>query len=283
MTNPVGKGVWVWQLKNCLGGDMLSLAVEIKRLGCDYVVIKVANGMAESNADLLPAAKAAFEALGIKFWGYHYIYGGSMITGSSIAKAEADVAIRIANRLHLAGLFLDAEGQYKRKGCATWADTYLTALKTTLPDLPLGLCSYRWPSYHPEFPWANFLRRVDFHAPQVYWMQAQNSGEQLRRSIKELTALKALPIVPVGSAFFEHGWQPTVASINEFDQVAHELKLTGVSWWCWDDRGIETHPEYYAAIAAHDWGDQPLPTQDWRWAMTHWARSMGYIGPDPEG
>lgn len=281
MKYPTGKGVWCWQLKYCFGGDVLRLAAEIKRLGCDYVVIKAANGLAESNADFLPAAKVAFEAQGIALWGYHYIYGGSTITGSSIARQEADVAIRVAKRFNLAGLFLDAEGQYKRKGCAAWADTYLTALRATLPDLPLGLCSYRWPSYHPEFPWANFLRRVDFHAPQVYWMQAQNSGEQLRRSVKELTALKALPITPLGAAFFEHGWQPTVAAINEFDATAHELKLPGVSWWCWDDRGLESHPEYYAAITAHDWGSQPPPPKDWRMAITDWARSMGYMGPDP--
>jgi hypothetical protein len=279
---PTGKGVWVWQLKQCLGCDVLRLAVEIAKLGCSWVVIKVANGLAEYNAELMPAAKAAFEGLGIQLWGYHYIYGGSTITGSSIAKAESDVAIRVAKRYNLAGLMLDAEGEYKRKGSATWADTYLTAVKTSLPNLPLGLCSYRWPSVHPEFPWANFLRRVDFHAPQVYWMHAQDSGVQLRRSVKELTALKALPIVPLGAAFFEHGWEPTVASINEFDQIAHQLHLPGVSWWCWDDRGLETHPAYYQAIQKHDWGNQPPPPKDWAHELTNWARSMGYMGPDPE-
>lgn len=283
MKYPIGKGVWCWQLKNCLGGDVIRLAADIQKLGCSFVVIKCANGILEYNADLFAGARSAFEALGIQVWGYHYIYGGNTVTGASIAKAEASVAIRVAQKYQLAGLFLDAEGEYKRKGGPAWADTYLTSLKTTLPDLPLGLASYRWPSVHPEFPWASFLRRVDFHSPQVYWMHAQNSGEQLRRSVKELSALKALPIVPLGAAFFEHGWEPTVAAINEFDHVAHELQLPGVSWWCWDDRGLESHPEYQTAIAVHDWGNQPIPAQDWRWAMTKWARSMGYMGQDPEG
>ncbi len=281
MKYPVGKGIWIWQLRQCLGSDVLRLAHEIKRLGCSYVVIKAVNGLSEYNTDLFGAAKAAFDALGIAVWGFHYIYGGSTFTGASIAKGEADRAIQVVKRYNLAGLFLDAESEYKRKGGAVWADTYLTALRATLPDLPLGLCSYRWPSVHPEFPWSSFLRRVDFHAPQVYWMQAQNSGEQLRRSVRELSALKALPIVPVGSAFFEHNWQPTVASINSFDQTAHELHLPGVSWWCWDDRGLESHPEYQAAIAAHKWGDVPV-TQTWNQAITSWARTIGYMGPDPE-
>lgn len=144
MKYPIGKGVWVWQLKQCLGGNMPRLAVEIKKLGCSHVVIKVANGMTESNADLFASAQAAFDALGILVWGYHYIYGGSTITGASIARAEADNVIRLAQHYSLAGLMLDAESEYKRKGSAAWADTYLTALKTTLPDLPLGLCSYRF-------------------------------------------------------------------------------------------------------------------------------------------
>jgi len=131
------------------------------------------------------------------------------------------------------------------------------------------LCSYRFPSLHPELPWSSFLRRSDFHAPQVYWMQADNPGEQLQRSVRELLALRALPVVPIGAAFVEAGWQPTVAGINEFDRMAQALKLPGIGWWEWGENGhgAEYHPDWWAAISAHNWqgggggGGEPIGTR----------------------
>jgi hypothetical protein len=209
------------------------------------------------------------------------------VLGVSVAKSEATVAVSNIQRFKLDGWLIDAEQQYKRKGAATWAETYMTTLRSGCPDTALGLCSYRFPSYHPELPWSVFLRRCDFHAPQVYWIGAHNPGQQLKTSVTQLRALKDLPVVPVGAAYYDTGfsWQPTVAEINEFNQVAQEeLKLRGVSWWEWTENGHGTEfiKEFWTAISKHAWGPV-VPPSDWRYAMTAWARSMGYEGPDPEG
>lgn len=257
---PTGKGVFVYILERCAGGDMTRLAHMAQEAGYSWVALKAANGMANVNEALLPAAVTALRAVGIQVWGWQYIYGGNIYTGQSIAGREAEAAIRNIQRFGFDGWILDPEREYKRRGSAAWADVYTTALRASFPDLSLGLCSYRYPSLHPELPWQSFLRRVDFHCPQVYWMGAHNPGAQLRQSVRELRALRELPVAPVGAAFSERGWSPTIAEINEFDATARELKLGGVAWWVWDGKGLEANPEWWATVAAHDWGGStPAP------------------------
>jgi hypothetical protein len=255
---PTGKGILIWQLKNCSGGDPVRLAGMAQAAGFSWVAIKAANGTADFNADLFMPAKSVLEAVGIQVWGWQYLYGANIYTGASIAKQEAEAAIRNINRYGLAGWIMDPESEYKRKGAAAWADTYVTMLRSTFPSLPIGLCSYRYPSLHPELPWHNFLRRCDFHAPQVYWIDAHNPVVQLARSWQELRSLRDLPVIPIGSAYAEHGWQPTVNELDSFDQEAHILGLPGLGWWAWDDHGLEEHPDYWQAVSAHEWG-APIP------------------------
>jgi hypothetical protein len=290
---PQGKGIFIWKLLLAAGGDPVKMATMAHQAGFAWVAIKAADGLSNYNQgspptwggpDLLGAAVAALKAMGIKVYGWQYVYGANAL-GVSIAKSEANVAVDNIKRFKFDGWFIDAEHQYKRKGAATWAETYMTTLRSGCPDVSLGLCSYRFPSYHPELPWSVFLRRCDFHAPQVYWINAHNPGQQLKSSVAQLTALKNLPVVPVGAAYYDptYQWQPTVAEINEFDATAHELKLAGVTWWEWGENGhgMEFIPEFWSAISKHAWGTV-LPPQDWRYEITAWARSLGYAGVDPE-
>lgn len=299
---PNGKNVMIWQLKNCTGRNMTRLADALAEMGVTRAWVKVADGLADMNDDLLGTAIIELAKVNIDVWGWQYLYGGNIYTGASIASKEADAAIRQINQYGLQGYILDPESQYKRKGAAAWADTYMTKLRAAFPKMPIGLCSYRYPSLHPELPWANFLRHCDFHAPQVYWLQAHNPAEQLVKSYLELTALKMMPVVPVGAAYSEYGWQPTVAELDDFDDQAHCLQLPGVSWWAWDDNGIEAHPEFYTAIKAHDWNPTPPPIEpppnpvhgieigempaiitrlEKRLTqLDSWARTQGYSGED---
>jgi hypothetical protein len=78
--------------------------------------------------------------------------------------------------------------------------------------------------------------------------------------MNELKKLKDLPFCPVGSAYYEKGWQPTVAEINEFDAAAQTMKCVGDAWWVWDaPMGILGHPDFKEAISAHNWGTTPIP------------------------
>ena len=295
MIYPTGKGMFIWQLSRCAGGDPIRLANMAQEIDLDWVSIKAADGLVNFNQGppapawagpaLLGAAISALQAAGIRVWLWQYIYGANYLR-QSIAAAEAEKAVENIKRWAPDGWIIDPEKEYKRSGAAAWADQYMTVLRSSCPNEPIGLCSYRFPSLHPELPWQSFLRRCNFHAPQVYWIGAHNPGDQLGRSVRELKALADLPVIPVGAAFTEpaYNWIPTVADVNEFDRVAHELKLPGETWWEWGEngRGAEFMPEIWEAIKGHEWGDPVIPPQDWDHALTAWARSMGYTGPGPE-
>ncbi len=255
---PKGKGVQVWILNQ---KDPIAQANAIINAGFQFVALKMANGILDFNQDTNSIAMRSFitvcQAAGVQVVGWQYVYGANTFTGRSIAKIEADAAIRNIQHYGIDGWLIDAETEYKRIGSAAWADTYMTALRLQAPNVSLGLQSFRWPSVHPEFPWSNFLNLVNFHCPQVYWVQASNAGAQLVRSVTELLALKNLPVLPTGSAYFENNWGPTPAQLNDFDQAAHRLGLPGVLWYAWDDHGISEHPDWLAAIKAHSWSSTP--------------------------
>ena len=46
--------------------------------------------------------------------------------------------------------------------------------------------------------------------------------------------------------------------------------------------GAEYLPDLWEAIKGHQWGTPAIPPQAWDHAITGWARTMGYVGPDPE-
>ncbi len=281
---PVGKGVQVWNLTT-----PAETADRIIDAGFQWVAVKASDGTLDHNQKTGPGPLMSFvQALrnaGVAVYGWQYVYGANW-AGSSFAKLEADAAIRNIQRFGFDGWLIDAESQYKRRGSAAWADQYMTALRAGLPWISLGLQSYRFPSLHPELPWQSFLRHVDFHIPQVYWVQSSNPGAQLRRSIQELTALRRLPVVPTGCAYYEHSWGPTPSQLDEFNATAQGLDLPGVLWYCWDDQGLSTHPEWLAAIQAHRWGEvvkppPPPPVITWEESIDAWARTHGYTGRQP--
>jgi hypothetical protein len=292
MVIPTGKGLFIWKLGVCAGGDMRVMANMALSAHLDWVAIKAADGKDNFNQanpanygpDLLGAAVDNLHSVGIKVWFWQYVYGANTLR-QSIAAAEANRIVDVISRFHPEGLLIDAEAQYKRSGAAAWADTYMTILRSSFPTLPIGLCSYRFPTLHPELPWQSFLRRCNFHTPQVYWLLAHNPGDQMGRSVRELKALANLPVVPVGAAYYDTGykWQPTVAELNEFDRVAHALKLPGLAWWEWGENGhgAQYIAEFWEAITRHEWGDPVLPPQKWDESITAWARTMGYSGPGP--
>ena len=111
-------------------------------------------------------------------------------------------------------------------------------------DYPLGLASYRYPNYHPELPWKVFLGgedKVDFNAPQVYWLMQQNSMEQIDLTIQrtkayeEMIGVKHVPIHPILCAFSDNPqeWKPKETSMIDAFEHARELGLPSVSWYEW--------------------------------------------------
>ena len=170
--------------------------------------------------DLVPDAVAAFNAVGIQVWGWGYVYGYD-------PDGEAAAAVKRVNDLDLAGWIIDAEAEYKDKSAQ--AALYMGALRTRIPHTPLAICSFRFPDLHPEFPWKYFLT-ADINMPQVYWMQAQNAGSQLRQSYTQFQKRCKIPFAPIGAAFGEAGWIPTTDSIKEFADTAYKMGLPAYGW-----------------------------------------------------
>jgi hypothetical protein len=122
-----------------------------------------------------------------------------------------------------------------------------------LPDIPIALSSYRYPSFHPQVPWKDFLEKCDFNMPQVYWMQNHNPADQLMRSVREFQALVPFrPIIPTGAAFREDGWSPTVDDVVEFMDTARSLNLAGVNFWEWANCRLYL-PKVWSDIQDYAW------------------------------
>ena len=257
-----GKGFYIWRIPECEGGNASSIANWAAAAGLSHVLIKIADGAygynidRDNNIDLVPPVVAALKAKGITCYGWHYVYGNDPV-------GEARIAIQRVTELGMDGYVIDAEAQYKEPGKASAAVTFMTRLKSGIPNTPTALSSYRYPSYHPQLPWDEFLSRVDYNMPQVYWMFADNPAEQLNRSVEEFASMEYNPpIIPTGAAFREHGWQPTAEEDLEFLLAARSLNLNGANFWEWSSCRADLPTDAWATIAGFDWeGGYDPPTE----------------------
>lgn len=286
-----GKGMYIWQVKACEGGSIPKIVAEAKKAGLSHVLVKACDGAGKFNMrpgpngtwidDILPALVPALKAAGLKVWGWQYIYLAQPAQEAAAARA------RIA-QLGLDGWVIDAESEAKGKAAA--ATAYMTGLKG-LVSVPLALSSYRYPSVHPDFPWAPFLRGVDMVMPQVYWMGATNAGAQLIRSrqdYKNLLGDRQIEYLPTGAAFTERGWTAAPGEVKEFMDTAKALGLPGVNFWSWQH--ARALPGMWEVIANYPWSPAPTPEPEPsqvpvdQWVVNYlypWAKSEGYQGPAP--
>lgn len=276
-----GVSLFVWMVKSCCKGLQANsqaawqtLCETARGWGLAYAPVKTAEGACKFNLsaadggwqdDILPGLFAAFGQQGLRKVGWQYLYGANPL-------AEADTAALRIRQLGLQGYILDPETEYKRAGAGA-ARVFMRRLRQLVPNTPLALCSYRFPSLHRDFPWMAFLdemdaARGDVHLPQMYWVgdERPNGPElQLERSLNELNALKALPLIPVGSAYTQQvgnrNWAPTAEQLENFFAAARRLGCTGASLWCWDSlaQKDDGSRDWMAALqrAAQVWGGAP--------------------------
>ena len=257
-----GKGFFIWKIKDCESGDPQLIAYKALDAGFSHILIKIANGIYSYNydwdrmIDLVPPVANALKERGIQVWGWHYVYGDDPIN-------EARIAIHRVQDLDLDGYVIDAEAEYKESGKTTAARHFMTELRNGLVnDVPVALSSYRYPTLHP-IPWNAFLEKCDYTMPQVYWMKSHNPGSQLEQTLREYEDLDFHPpMVPVGSAFTEHGWTPTTSEVLEFLDTARSLNLPAANFWEWFNCREILTPKYemWDLIASYDW-DSGYPTE----------------------
>ena len=255
-----GKGWFIWQISRCEGGAPDALAQKAAEGGFTHVLIKVAErtfgfGFDKGGRDLVLPAAEALRARGIQVWGWHYIYGEN-------PAAEAGIAVKRCTELKLDGYVIDAEGEFKQAGKAVAARAFMAALRAGLPDLPVALSSFRYPSLHPQLPWKAFLEKCDLTMPQVYWEQSHNPEQQLARSAAEFAnpALVGFvrPFVPTGSAYGVGNWKASPDEITRFLGKALSLGLPAANLYSWDYACAAGNCDLWAAAASFDWPSTKL-------------------------
>lgn len=228
-----GKGYYLWKIDRVEGGSPYKIAEEAHRAGLSHVLIKVADGRGDYNVDsdskrdLVPPLIEALRARGIQPWGWHYIYG-------KYPQTEAKKAIERINQLDLDGYIVNAEKEFKFTGMDVPARTYMQELRKKITNIPIGLSTYRYPSYHRPFPFETFLDYSDINMPQVYWVQANNPGAQLLKSMREYQNLRVWrTYFPTGAAYGEHGWRATPEQVSAFLKAVRDYNLPGANFWEW--------------------------------------------------
>jgi len=248
-----GKGMFIWKLQDVEGGDPDAVAEVAVEADLSFVIIKVADGIqyyrhiTDEGRDLLPQTIDALHIKGIQVWGLHYVRGDD-------PKEEALVGSYRVKDLGLDGYVIDAEAEFKQAGMDEAASIFMSTLRANLPDVPVGLSSYRFPSYHPQFPFEEFLEKTDYMMPQLFWISADNPQEQLEKSIGEFARLAPdLPIIPVGPTFVEINWTPTAEQISEFLYAAQEAGLPAVAFWEWSSAREALPTSIWNTISQFEW------------------------------
>ena len=255
---PRGKGWYIWVLKETLKGDPEALAKEAKKANVGHLIFHIHNGylnekQATGGMDLTQHIKEA-EDEGIECWGWGAVYRSSWSQG-------ADRVIEAFKKYpSLVGYLLDAEAPIK--GSPGEATALMKKLRQYLPDIPIGLSSYRFPKYHPELPWKEFRSQCDFDVPQVYWEQSFGDtagGVQLMSSYNEFKAMAPkLPYAATGPAYKISGWAVSEKQIQNFFATAKQLNISAVNFWVWYQSQLYL-PNVYNGIQATQFGDVYVP------------------------
>jgi len=260
MMLPRGKGFMIWMISRCENGDAGAIATAARQAGLTHIQIKIANGInpynydAKNKIDLVPPVANALKAKGIQVWGWHYVYGDDPVK-------EAQIAVQRVKQLNLDGYIIDAEVEYKKVGKEAAAKKFMTELHNGIPNIPIALCSYRFPKLHPELPWKAFMEKCDVNMPQVYWEKQHNPGVQLKECVNQFNAMTPiLPIIPVGACYKPGTWFPTPADATEFLKTARTLNLEAVSFYEWYYGRNILRPTW-DAISAFNYGNPPPPKE----------------------
>ena len=233
----IGKGAMVWKLRDWQCGDPVAQAAQAVSLGLSHVSLKIIDGTNEKwewwyiknqNHELLPDTIAALGEAGIGVKGWGWIYGCQ-------PKAEAEKTIELCRKYGIEEYDIDAEHQYNVKGMADEARIYSETLACAIPEIRVGLCSYRFPKrYQPNFPVDAFAPFMDYWCPQVYFLgdcRVAGGASQLEISSKEYDGIRKLPYLGVAPTYPYGSWRATKEQLRLFFEKAKELGHEGFMIW----------------------------------------------------
>jgi hypothetical protein len=229
----IGLGFLIWKL-SAMPADLNGMADSLAQLGVKWLSIKVAEGSLAFNQDggsdkKLLEFMAIMQGHEIAVGGWHYVY-------STNPGPCGDRGLERYEKLKTLDHYLiDAE--------AGWSEPYgmPAAAKLLMSKLhnggfDVGLCSYRYPSNFPNFPFSAFLNheKNDFVAPQMYWEAAHNPVEQLMKCWGEYKGLTDKPFIPIGSSYGAGDWEATTEDILAFAEACYLNRFPAYGFYSLD-------------------------------------------------
>jgi len=227
MLAPTGRGMYIWKLGKLFGGNyekMLEWAIFMK---LDWVCVKVLNGKWKYNywnghwhaKDFVKF----FQAAGIEVHGWQWVLMDDPVN-------EGKAAVNAVKELGLNGFAMNIEDPCKNVPVRSAVDY---SQEITAIELPVGFCSYRFPTLHREILYSAYIDVCTYLAPEIYWAPAPNPVEQLLRSYKEYEDMDYghLPFSPLGAAYGEHGHRPLPQELIDFNAAVIEEQYPSLSWW----------------------------------------------------
>lgn len=268
----IGKGVYIWQPANVARGKPDAIADRLEAAGVQTAAIKICDG-SKVLGDLEPLVGTLRErGIRVGAWGYSYLNRSAL----KEATAVLDACHRYEPDFYLINVESEVEG--KPGG----ARMFLNELRPAIAGIPLGLNTFWNVDQHPKFPWAEFMSRVDFVCPLVYWRGVDPVGKLIAAQ-QQYAAVPNAPDVPMplvaGDLLSHKGVQPTTAQVAEFLAAADaDPFIHGVLMWAADD--TQTTPELWQAFSDFEWkgAAREIPSQPLGWAKVRatgglWVRS----------
>lgn len=188
---------------------------------------------------------------------------------------------RCAKELGLDGMVMDVEGHFENRSgdLEALAVQIVDEYRLEAGDIPLGLCSWWKPRYHPRTPVMAFLQGCDFNMPQCYPMGDTSPEANVLRvewSLEEYAELGYSGVtIPMCAAFTEGGWTASVEQINLVDEYVRERELPGIAWYA----RHSFQPGYKEAITAHPWPRLAAPSgisYEFRCMVRRMKRRVGW-------
>jgi hypothetical protein len=267
-----GKGVYIWEPENIEGGNPDAIAARLKLAGVQTVTIKICDGFRVINGYNTLIETLRKSDIRVGGWGYSYLTRAPVQEADAIAKA----CDQYTPDFYLIDVEAEVEGNYNG------VRMFMNELRPATAGLPLGLNTFWNATLHPDMPWADFFKSVDFACPMVYWRGDDPVGKLItcQQSYASVPNAPEVPMPAVaGDLYTDRGVQPSPDQVSQFLTAAeNDPFIQGVFMWAADD--TQTTPDLWQAFSGHEWkkGGRVIPPQPVGWIKVKtkggmWIRS----------
>lgn len=219
---PSGRGMYIWRLNNCEGGDIDKIIAKCTECAISWLAIKAGDQgrvWAQFNKDLVDK----LHNVGIKVYGWSYD-----------VPTKIDAQVKVIEKVYkdgADGYLSDSEVEWNNS-CKPTAKLFTAKARSVVPaDFVLGNCPWDVKNFHANFPYDELP--TDLVTPQAYFVAHGISvKETWDRYVKSWGGVNVIKNhFPGGSV-----WGKVKPSeVEEFETLAKQAGCSGVLYWVWDN------------------------------------------------